>query len=295
MKKYCVIGHPVAHSLSPQIHNAAFKALGIDAEYEKIDLPPSELPSFMGNFTKKYSGANVTIPHKRDVMAYLDKLDVEAREISAVNVIVNENGKLVGYNTDVYGAMMALCERISGNDCETAIRTKFLSGKKIVILGAGGAAHAVAYGCAKAGANINILNRTPDHAKQLASDLNDLHRATSLVVKYGNLKDFNPEHCDILINTTSCGLASASATDESPIGLLKNRLEFSNNKFVVMDVIYNPLKTKLLRDAESIGCKIITGDKMFLYQAARAFELWTGQTALIDVMKQCLKSAHILE
>ncbi len=279
-KKYCVIGHPVAHSLSPEVQNAAFEKLGIEAVFEKVDVQPDELGAFMHRFRSVYDGCNVTIPHKEKVIEYLDELSDDARLIGAVNVVVTENGRLIGHNTDRYGAMTALAEGLCGK----------MNGKNVIVLGAGGAARALVYGCLRAGANITILNRTLANAKTLADAFNQIRKDENIenfhVIKYGSLDDWNVEQCDLLVNTTPVGMEPG--IDSAPIDILHGRSEISRTNFTVMDIIYRPLFTKLLRDAQEIGAKIITGDTMFLHQAARAFELWTGQKAPLEIMRKIL-------
>lgn len=252
MRRYCVIGFPVKHSLSPKLHNGWFKKLKIKARYVKEEVKPEDLGKFMRSFRDKYSGANVTIPHKEKIIKFLDKVMPEAREIGAVNVILNENGKLTGFNTDFIGAMAAL---------KTAVRT--IKGKRANVLGAGGAARAVIYGLKKDGADVVILNRTIENAKKLAAEFK---------CKFGALKDLDAANCDILINTTSVGMWPDVL--KTPLPDLKENLRATNKKPVIMDIIYRPRITRMLKDAKSCGCKIITGDKMFLSQAQASRKIW---------------------
>lgn len=254
--RYCVIGYPIKHSLSPKIHNRAFRKQKINANYEAVEVMPKDLAKFMRSFRQKYAGANVTIPHKVSVMKFLDEVSLEGRKIGAVNTIVNRGGKLIGYNTDVFGAISALKHGYA----------KSLRGKKAVVLGAGGAARAVVFGLKKAGAKVLILNRTLLHAKKLARDFG---------CKSGKPEDFDPANCEILINTTSVGMWPKSRV--TPLPHFAIQLSGASKKPVVMDIVYRPRITKLLRDAKKAGCKIITGDHMFLGQAAKAFQLWTGR------------------
>ncbi|MBI4994302.1 shikimate dehydrogenase [Candidatus Peregrinibacteria bacterium] len=262
MRKYCVIGYPIKHSLSPKIFNRAFRQLKIPAQYEAVEVRPEKLAAFMRGFRKKYSGANVTIPHKEKILRFLDKLSPEAKKIGAVNVIVNQRGKLVGYNTDVFGAMVALGKEVRGQRSD--VRCHRLAGSNVVILGAGGAARAIVYGLKKAGAKITVLNRTVSHAEKLARDFK---------CKFGALENFDPANCDILINATSVGMCSK----ETPLPQLKKILRGSKKKSIVMDIIYRPRMTKFLRDALGAGCRIITGEVMFFSQAAESFKLWAGK------------------
>lgn len=279
MKYFCVIGHPIKHSLSPRIHNAWFKKKRIKANYKAVEVLPENLAIFMKNFREEFAGANVTIPHKQTVMKFLDWISPEARLIGAVNTIVNRKGKLCGYNTDIVGAMNAL---------KKAGKVWTLTGKRVVVLGAGGAARAVVYGLVKAGACVRVLNRTPAHAKKLMNELGAKKSKNSYGKIVGSLEDFDPSDCDILINTTSVGMWPN--IKDSPLPDFKVRMKKRANshaefppwqggrakkmskKVVVMDIIYRPRITKLLRDAQSAGCKIITGDHMFLAQAKKSFE-----------------------
>lgn len=255
MKRYCVMGYPIKHSLSPKLHNAAFRRLKIAARYVAVKVKPRDLTKFMREYRECYAGGNVTIPHKQTVMKFLDFVSPEAKKIGAVNTIVNREGKLIGYNTDVFGAMFALQKigRVS------------LRGKKVMVLGAGGAARAVVHGLKKAGARVTILNRTLVHAKKLAANFR---------CRYGKVEHFGATPCDILINTTSVGMWPHS--NETPLPNLKILLttHYKLQTFLVMDIIYRPRMTKLLRDAKRAGCKVITGDYMFLAQAKKSFELW---------------------
>lgn len=292
IRQYCVIGYPIAHSLSPKIHNRAFRKLKIPARYRAISVPPGRLSEFMSVFRDNFAGANVTIPHKENVMKFLDEVSPEARVIGAVNTIVNRGGRLVGYNTDVFGAMEAL--RRCGIDR--------LKNKRVIVLGAGGAARAVVYGLRKAGAKVIILNRTLSRARKLAGEFG---------CDYGRLQDFGQIFADsdrkqsqaaIIINTTSLGMWPH--VKETPIVGQKGFLSASTASrkqiwsFVpragntllalaspgkrpepvfAMDIIYRPRLTRFLRDARRAGRKIITGDKMFLAQAAASFKLWTDR------------------
>lgn len=280
MKRFCVIGFPISHSLSPRIHNRAFRALKISAQYEAVEVKPEKLAAFMKTFRDCFDGANVTIPHKETVMKFLDEVAPEARAIGAVNTIVKRGKKLIGYNTDVYGALEALN---AGFTSKAGPRSRskppqvahpFLRGKKVLILGAGGAARAIVYGLTKAGADVMILNRTLSRAKKLAREFRCAYPknsdATSLKALLGT--------SNIIINTTSVGMMRhGKLSSDSPLPQLIACLQNSKKKPIVMDIIYRPRMTKFLRDAKRAGCPIITGDKMFLAQADKSFELWTGR------------------
>lgn len=257
---YCVIGYPIGHSLSPKLYNAAFRKLKIPARYEAVEVKPCDLAKFMRGYRERYAGGNVTIPHKQTVMKYLDRISPEARKIGAVNTIVNRRGKLTGYNTDVFGALFALKK----------IGRIYLRRKKIVVLGAGGAARAVVYGLKKAGANVTILNRTLAHARKLAKDFD---------CECGRLKNFKKiaaSSFNVLINTTSVGMWPKASQTPLPkfFAHWRPAARQQIGDHFVMDVIYRPRMTQLLRDAKRAGCKIITGDHMFLAQAKKSLELW---------------------
>lgn len=237
----------------------------LPCRYEAVEVKPEDLAQFMHEFKKKYAGANVTIPHKQEVMKFLDVVSREAKKIGAVNTIVNKNGKLVGYNTDVTGAMAAIKEK-----------KPRLKGKKAIVLGAGGTARALVYGLVEAGAHVTILNRTLAHAKNLAQDF---------ACAYGTLGDFYIyAPCDLVVNTTSVGMGDK---EESPLPgflhVIRGAPVKTRKKMVVMDIIYFPHITKLLRDAKKSGCRIITGDKMFNAQAAASFKLWTRHLTFLNL------------
>ncbi len=248
------MGYPIKHSLSPKLHNAAFRKLKVAAKYEAVEVKPHDLAKFMREYRERYAGGNVTIPHKQAVMKYLDSISPEAKKIGAVNAIVNRGGKLTGYNTDVFGAMFALQK----------IGRVFLRRKKVIVLGAGGAARAVVYGLKKAGARVTILNRTLVHAKKLAADFRCAYRG---------LKNFGKKPCDVLINTTSVGMWPHIKQTPLPSMVILSLSKY-DKKPLVMDIIYRPRITKFLRDAKHAGCKVITGDHMFFAQAKKSFELW---------------------
>ena len=258
---YGVIGHPIAHSHSPAMLNAAFFATGINSVYLAFDV--TDLPSAIAGIRAlNIRGIAVTIPHKVTVMDLLDEIDDTASRIGAVNTITNNNGKLTGTNTDAHGAITAL-EEHTGN----------LKGADIVILGAGGAARAVAHGAAQKGATIHILNRTASKGEALAAEINATFHPLSQLHKTPQTIPY-----DILINTTSVGMHPDF--NDSPIppeALLPGTY--------IMDIIYNPLKTRLLHDAETRNCKTIDGLSMFVHQGARQFTLWTGQSPPTQQMR----------
>jgi shikimate dehydrogenase len=258
IKKFGIVAYPAKHSLSPVIHNAAFKAAGLsDYQYGIFDIPEGEFQDFMENYVKHEPiyGLSVSAPYKQTVMNYLTEIDEAARAIGAVNTVAYKGGFLHGYNTDYLGANAALSEVIS------------LKGKKVVIIGAGGASRAVLYGVLKAGvSSVEIFNRTASRAVELAREFGEK-------VEGRALSDLS--ECaggDILIQCSSS------------LDVNVNVERFS----VVMDLVYNPLKTPLLQAAEKLGKTIITGEKMLLYQAVEQFKIWTEKEAPVEVMREAL-------
>jgi shikimate dehydrogenase len=260
----CLIGDPVAHSLSPLVHNAGYKALGLNYAYVSFKVKDMNR-AVEGIRGLGIRGASVTTPHKVKVLKYLDKIDPKAGKIGAVNTIVNDGGILTGYNTDGDGAIKALQEV-----------TK-LGGKKTVLIGAGGAALAIAFGLKAKGVRLFVLNRTGDKARELARKVG--------AEGYGDFKKISEiASADILINATPVGMWPEIAQSIVPKELLHNRL-------AVFDVVYNPRETRLIAEAGERGCNVVYGYKMFLYQAARQFELFTGLKAPLEAMESALNRA----
>ena len=265
-----LIGHPVEHSFSPPMHNAAFDALGMDYAYVAFDVNPNDLSSAIeGAKSLNIKGFNVTIPHKIEVMKHLDELDDVARLIGAVNTIDFESMK--GYNTDGIGAIRAI---------EEVTKVK---GKDVIVAGAGGASRAMSFYLAKFGASsITILNRNIERAQNLAGDVSasDLIADVSAgpISEIGNLLG----DADILVDTTPLGMDPH--IDDEPIV----RTEDMHEDLVVFDAVYNPNETVLLREAIEAGAKPVYGIKMLLYQGAESFRIWTGRDAPVDVMENAL-------
>jgi len=267
-KKYGILAHPAKHSLSGVMQNAAFKAVGIDAQYGLFDIPVEGLDEFM-DYVKHEPiyGLSVSFPHKGNVMKYMNEIHEDAQKIGAVNTVVNKGGFLYGYNTDFTGSNKAL-EEVVGR----------LKGKKVAVLGAGGAARAVAYGLLKEGAEVSIYNRSKPNAKELADYFSGLF---GVEVVAGTLDEMAEiEHGDILIQTTSIWMTPDEAKLEDLIP------ESVVAKFDVMeDIVYVPLKTPLIKAAERLKKTVITGDKMLLYQGMEQFKLWTKKEAPVKVMR----------
>ncbi|MFH2106747.1 MAG: shikimate dehydrogenase [Candidatus Micrarchaeota archaeon] len=253
-RRYFIIGDPIGHSVSPQMHNSNFSSLGLNSTYEAIKVAKEDLKKFVADLrNSNYSGGNVTIPHKIEIRKYVDEIDPLAKEIGSINTVKNFAGKLVGYNTDGYGALLSLEEAIGKVD-----------GKEIAILGAGGAARAIAFTFEKHGAKVTIVNRDAKKAKEI----------TNNIAEYSKLAEVM-RRIDILINCTPLGMSPK--IDESPVP--KEYFKGTNKNMVVFDIVYNPLMTKLLKEAKEAGFKVITGEKMLAYQASGSFEIWTGMKA----------------
>jgi len=277
MKKIVVIGYPVKHSLSPAMHNAALKHIGLEKEfiYEKMEIKPG----LVKEFTKKIRlgkivGANVTIPHKIEMFNSVDKRTKEAELIGSVNTVYMCGGELWGHCTDGIGCINSLKEN------EVSIENK-----KIVIVGSGGAARAIAFTLAlNKVEEILIINKTVLNAKILADEIGE---KTSTLIKCTGLDSLGTslKGADILIHCTPVGMKHKA---EGQTLITKDML---HNRLVVMDIVYNPLKTKLLEEAEKAGCKIITGEGMLVHQGVVGFELWTGKKAPIEVMRMALLNA----
>ncbi len=259
---YGILGDPIGHTLSPVMHNAAFAAVnypGVYFAFEVKDLAGA----LTGAKALNLKGLSITIPYKVKALNLVDKLDETARRIGALNTIINRNGNLYGFNSDSPGAMAALAEK-------TAIKDK-----NVAIIGAGGAARALAYGIKSRGGALSIYNRSLPKARQLASELD---------ASYFPLSEFGNKQCDILINTTSVGMTPNY--DDMPVAP-----QTLNKNMVVMDIIYNPLKTALLKAADKIGCVIVDGVSMFIYQGALQFEMWTHTKAPVDIMRETVLKA----
>lgn len=267
-----LIGDPVEHSMSPAMHNAAFRQMGLDYLYAAFRVEAADVEkAIAGMRALNLRGLNVTIPHKVAVLSLVDKLDPLAEKIEAVNTIVNDDGVLTGYNTDATGFLQPLLE----NGIEP-------QGKNVVILGAGGASRAVSFILADRGASLVILNRKEelDWAEELAGRISQNFKkpVPALELTDENLKG-QLDKADILVNVTSVGMSPN--TDNT----LVNR-ELLRPGLIVYDIVYNPVKTKLLREAEAAGARIIGGIDMLAWQGAIAFELWTGQKAPLKLMKE---------
>jgi len=260
-----LIGYPVEHSLSPAMHNSAFAALSLNWCYVPLPVLPERLgEAVAGLRAMSFVGANVTVPHKEAVMSYLDHVTPEAQAIGAVNTLVMCEGRSIGHNTDWQGFLTALGE--GGFDPH---------GKRVVVLGAGGAARAVVYALAQAGAQVAVLNRTLARAQALVQGFSSLFPSLPLTLQ--TLKEQTAE-AHLLVNATPIG--TWPEVDKS---IWPEDLAFPGH-LTVFDLVYNPRQTKLMRQARAAGAKVIGGLGMLVHQGAAAFELWTGEKAPVETM-----------
>jgi shikimate dehydrogenase len=255
MKKFLVIGNPIDHSLSPELHNYWIKNSGIDAIYEKKKINEDQLEQIISQVKdNKIKGINVTVPFKKTVIPYLDELTAEAQSTQSVNTIYKKDNKIIGHNTDIFGF-------------ETSIQKAeyYLEDKEVLILGAGGVVPSIIFSLIKMKTSkIKISNRTKEKAENLKKIFKDIE-----VLKWGEISNF-----DMIINATSLGLKKEDRLN----------LDFastSRNKFFY-DVIYNPSETNFLKMGRELGNKTLNGKLMFIYQALSAFKIWHGQTPKID-------------
>ena len=272
---YCIFGHPVKHSLSPNMHNSAFHALGLDSVYVAFDINPDDIGDAVGSIrTLGIKGVNVTIPHKQTIIPFLDEVSPDARLTGAVNTVKNQDGKLTGYNTDVGGFLRAIKEHLDFDP----------QGKTLFLVGAGGAARAVMSACCMNGISfVYIMDIFPEKAEKLAIDFNDnfqdIHIETILSEEKEKLAD-KMSVADILVNASPAGMDGEGKPDVPLTSLSKNA--------VVYDLVYKPPETNLLIEAHELGLKASGGLSMLLYQGAESFEIWTGETAPVDVMRKAL-------
>ena len=251
---YAVIGDPISHSLSPDIHNKIFRELGEDKAYLALRVPPSELKEAVSVLRNNFMGFNVTIPHKEAIIQYLDEIDDAAKTYGAVNTVRVEDGRLKGYNTDGYGFIKGM--ELAGIDIE---------GKKALMLGSGGAARVIALELLNKGCQLTIANRSIEKATKLKEELliNSKNKSIEIASPFKLEADY---YC--IVNTTPVGMAPLDK--ELPIDDTK----LLKGAGLVYDLIYNPYKTLLLEEADAAGCFIINGFSMLYHQAIRAQELW---------------------
>lgn len=261
---YGIMGKPVSHSLSPTIHNAAFGHIGLNSVYVAFEVQEADVPRALDGFRALgVRGVSVTIPHKQSVIPFLDAIDPVAEKIGAVNTLVLDDQQHIhGYNTDWVGAMQAFNTVTD------------LPDKTVLVIGAGGSARAVAFGLREKGAKILLANRTLSKGQALARDLG---------CECYPLAEVDHVHADALINTTSVGMTPNIEKSPIPAAMLPNIP-------ALMDIVYAPAETRLLREAKQAGCRTVDGRYMLLYQGVAQFEMWTGRKAPVDVMREKLFS-----
>lgn len=272
---YGIFGHPVKHSLSPNMHNSAFQKLGLDSVYVAFDIDPENIGDATAAIrTMGIKGINITIPHKQTIIPHLDEVSPDARLTGAVNTVKNENGKLTGFNTDVGGFLRAIREDLG-----------FVpEGKTLFLVGAGGAARAVMSGCCMNGiARVYITDLLPEKAASLAQDFQENFQDIEIEAVLFEDKETiarDLSTTDILVNASPAGMDGEGKPDV-PLGSL-------NKDAVVYDLVYKPAETNLLVEVRELGHKASGGLSMLLYQGAESFEIWTGETAPVDVMRKAL-------
>ena len=266
---YGIIGNPIRHSLSPMIHNGAFKRLGWNAVYLTFEIKNLE-EALRGIRGLGVRGVSVTHPFKTNVIPFLDKVEGLAKKIGAVNTIVNREGKLIGYNTDCDGALEALEEKMD------------LRKKRVVLLGAGGAARAIGFGLKERNCQMIMANRSRDRGEALSRELkcHFIPMSSLVKMKAGELE------ADVVINTTSLGMVPRERETPFPKKLLRKGM-------MVMDIVYEPLQTKLLREAKEKGCLTINGLEMLVRQGVAQFMIWTGKRPDLKQIRNDLYKARI--
>ncbi len=267
-----LLGQPLGHSVSPAMHNRVFEKLGMDYCYMPVEVSAENLGAVFGGLTKmNVAGFNVTIPHKIHIMKFLDELDPIAQTIGAVNTICLRDGRTKGYNTDGEGFIRSLEEKADIS----------VQGKRFFILGSGGAVRAIAMTLAFKGAEkIYLCNRTYSKAESLTREINEkILNCAEAIEQTPETMEPLLRNCDILVNGTQLGMHPNENRSPLDKSLLSQHL-------IVSDIVYNPLMTKLLKDAQQLGCTTVDGLGMLIYQGAAAFQLWTGVEPLINEMSE---------
>lgn len=271
--KLGVIGHPIKHSLSAVMHNAVFRELGLDYSYKAFDVEKKDLRDFIDDCRERFLGLNVTIPHKVGVMGFLDEVDEGAQLIGAVNTVKFSDEGAKGFNTDGVGCVRALQE------AGVSVR-----GKKILVLGAGGASRAISFQLVSGGASISISNREQERymAEELCRDIKEKLDVDAGVIDFSIEEIKNRlRQTDILINTTPVGMHPKTGESVIPAEIIPPDV-------AVMDIVYNPVETKLLREAKENGCRTVNGVGMLIHQGAESLKIWMGIDAPIKVMEKAV-------
>jgi shikimate dehydrogenase len=272
-----LIGHPIKHSYSPFIQNFALEQMNLDYVYIPFDVPSENLKAAVnGVLAFGLKGLNVTLPHKEKIIKFLDELSEEASVIGAVNTIVNDHSKLIGYNTDAYGIS------------ETLLPFKDkISGTKVTVIGAGGSARAVIYTLLRhfKPEEVNIINRTQQKADTLANYFSLKMRFDS----FHTFELFPPDNVEVLSNSTLIVNATTLGMYPEVEDTITDIEDSFHSEQIVFDLIYNPAKTKFLKTAEMQGAKVVGGLKMLISQAAKSFELWTGVEMPVEIIFDSLQ------
>jgi shikimate dehydrogenase len=276
LKKLALLGFPVAYSVSPDIHNAAFEEAGLDWRYEAMEVAPDELMAALASMRlEDWRGANLTIPHKEAALPLLDEIDPSAGQTLAVNTVVNKRGHLVGYNTDLHGFMRDL-----------GAHWQVPTTGRALILGAGGGARAVAFGLAQEGLDLTLIARSTRRAERLAEDVRESYKVEVAAHPWVRQSFVEAAHrCVLVVNTTPLGMRPNTQDSPWPSGVPLPPAAF------VYDLIYTPRDTRLVRMAHQSGVRAVSGSGMLLEQAALSFELWTGQRAPRERMRTALGAA----
>ena len=266
-----IFGYPLSHSISPAFQQAAFDHYGLPVTYHAWPTAPDDLGDAIRQlYNENHLGANVTVPHKEAAVEMVDDVDPMAQRIGAVNTIVHKGDRLVGYNTDLEGFVRGLRQH-GGFEPRDA---------RVLLLGAGGAARAAAFGLAtQSVASLTIANRTVPRAQSLADELRELAPEVSAVGLAGPAVGKAAAECDLVVNSTSIGMSGGDGDGRTPLdgGRIPSRA-------LVYDLVYNPVETPLICEARRAGARVLGGLPMLVYQGAAAFELWTGKEAPVDVM-----------
>ena len=272
-KQLGVIGYPLSHTLSPVFQQAALDYHAIPVTYSAWPTPPESLRETVERLRgEDYMGFNITIPHKEQLLDLVDDVNDMARNVGAVNTVVNRNGVLTGHNTDTYGFVRSLKEKADFDP----------RGKSVLLLGAGGAARAAAYALADEGVErLTIANRTVARAESLAKDVREVLGKVGVV----SLEQVTGD-ADLIVNSTSVGMASGDGAGRNPMGATP-----ISRHALAYDMVYTPAETPFLHSARQAGAPVLGGLWMLIYQGAAAFELWTGKHAPVDVMYQAAQQA----
>lgn len=273
MELFGIVGHPIAHSLSPLMHNTAFKLLGLECRYDAFDIEPDALTSAMRDFREKaFRGLNVTLPHKEAMFELVDSVEESAQLVGAVNTVCFTDGKAKGYNTDVHGVIKSL----------EAYKQE-IEGKVVLLIGAGGSARAVVYAVLSQFAPVELViaTRTVQRAEGLVKRFSSFTRTTITTIPTAQ-NSFNDalRRASVVINATPIGMSpnvnSSPLPENAPI----------HSKQIFMDLIYSPLETAFLKSAANVGARTISGLVMFLHQGARAFEIWTEKKMPLEEVRK---------